>query len=198
MKSMVAIIDSGSTKTLISARALMAMATQTDVTYSRANVQLVGVNGTTQSTGSVHLTGAYCPSPGEVIPFSVIAHIHPQLPVDLLIGNDLSEIVGLGLHDSKGRRLESVPLSSDQQDLFSAVTLNGNSFSVGVKEKGRDFAQRSHQDNVMDTFRKSTLISQKQDSTNEQQFDNNNGSYRSRNERGQKSAGQPNDLVVAK
>ncbi|MCP4054224.1 MAG: hypothetical protein GY739_14445, partial [Mesoflavibacter sp.] len=43
MKSMVAIIDSGSTKTLISARALMAMATQTDVTYSRANVQLVGV-----------------------------------------------------------------------------------------------------------------------------------------------------------
>ncbi len=146
MKSMVAIIDSGSTGTSISSRALMAMAAKTPVNYSKTKVQLVGANGTMESTGSVILTGVYCPAPGLVKPFSVDAHINPHLPVDLLIGNDLSEIVGLSVHDCTGRQLRSYPLSTGRRDPFSVFTVKEHPTCV-EGEARRAFTQSSRQSN---------------------------------------------------
>ncbi len=147
MKSMVAIVDSGSTNTSISARAVMAMATQTSVKYSKEKVNLLGANGMTESTGSVVLTGVYCPTPDTVKPFSVMADINPHLPVDLLVGNDLSEVVGLGIRDSSGRQMESYPLSSGQRDPFTAFTVTSKPPVLVKKEKRRAIAQSSDQGN---------------------------------------------------
>ncbi len=91
--SCISIIDSGSTATSISSRALMAMVAKAPVKYSKMKVQPVDTNGTMECTGLVTLTGVYCPAPALVKPFSVDAHINPHILVDLLFVNDLSKIV---------------------------------------------------------------------------------------------------------
>ena len=130
MKSMSSIIDSGSTNTLISSRAVAALTLRCQVQYTDEKVQLLGVNQSSECTGTVILSGAYCPSPTEVYPFSVAALIKPSLSVDVLVGNDLMEQVGLTLSDSNGRKFTPVAIS-ETTEAFTGFAMRQNSVVKG-------------------------------------------------------------------
>ena len=148
LKRMVSILDTGSTHTVISQCALEALSTQT-ICYSSQKMRVMGVNGLSESSGSVILTGAYCPSPTEVFPFSVTALVNPNLSVDILVGNDLMTQVGLCVIDPYGRSFASCIVPSDVPSTFSGFSLPHQEVTAAfVKHRHSAFRQRGRRARV--------------------------------------------------
>ncbi len=113
VKALVAILDTGATNTVVSGRVVSALRQNGhDDRYDNSQCfELHGANGTSQSCGSVSLSGVQLSSSDDPVPFAVKAAVSPDLPVDILIGSDVLGQVGCQLVSSSGQQFwaTSVP-----------------------------------------------------------------------------------------
>jgi len=113
VKALVAILDTGATNTVVSGRVVSALRQngQDDKYDSEQCFELHGVNGVSQSCGSVSLSGVQLSSSDDPVAFAVRAAVNPDLPVDILIGSDVLSQIGCKLVSSSGQQFwaTSVP-----------------------------------------------------------------------------------------